>query len=94
MEEIVRDADEKIGNLPTEGSGFEGAVRVEGHVSHTAAPSDISSIHGGAEEPERDCSTPNSCSSANTNQKVSPNSSVRVNSENPGQWQRKNYYQI
>lgn len=74
LEEIVRDADEKIGNLPNEGTGFEGAVRVEGHVTHTAAPSDISSIHGG-EEPERDCSTPNSCSSNNTT-KVSPNSSV------------------
>ena len=76
MEQIIREADDKIesagGDIP--GSGMEGTVRVPAHIAITTAPSDISSIHGNEEE--RDCSTPNSCSSSGSRKKVTPNSSV------------------
>ena len=76
MDQIIRNADEKIESVVTEGTGFEGAVRVAGHVAITSAPSDISSIHGHDEE--RDCSTPNSCSSSESQnlKKITPNISV------------------
>ena len=39
---------------------MEGSVRMKGHVEMTSPPSDLSSIDGNE---ERNCQTPNSCSS-------------------------------
>lgn len=82
MDNIIRNADDKIDALPVDGtgSGFEGTVRVAGHVAITTAPSDISSIHGNEEE--RDCSTPNSCSSnGSQNQKSKITQNISINSD-------------
>ena len=68
MDQIIREADVKIESIETVGNGLEGTVRVPGQIVITSAPSDISSIHGNDEE--RDCHTPNSCSSGSGSESI------------------------